>query len=181
MIQEREENMVNDFGVVVAAAELESRLFLGEILMKLGLKPLCVPSLRDCYESIVRKNIGLIFCGTRLTDGTYTDLLSAYRRREKKPRIVVTAPSADWDGFKEAMRWGAFDVISSPCRPTDVEWMVIQAKRDERNRRKFQTGTIFPVHSNETVKARSEGMRTITVPASCEATPARIQLVPSSR
>jgi hypothetical protein len=33
-----------------------------------------------------------------------------------------------------AMREGAFDVIAAPCRPTDVEWMVIQAKRDARSR-----------------------------------------------
>jgi DNA-binding NtrC family response regulator len=46
----------------------------------------------------------------------------------------VTSRGADWEEFKEAMRWGAFDVISAPCRPTDVEWMVIQARRDERHR-----------------------------------------------
>lgn len=130
---------MNDFGVVVVSSELGSRLHLGGILMKLGMDPICVPSLRDCHDSIVRKNIGLVFCDTQLTDGSYIDLLSAYRRRQRKPRIVVTSRSADWDEFKEAMRWGAFDVVSSPCRATDVEWIVIQAKRDERNRQKFQT------------------------------------------
>jgi len=130
--------MFHDFGVVIASSELGNRIHLGGILTKLGLEPICVPSLQDCHESIVRQNIGLVFCDPRLTDGTYTDLLSAYRRKHRKPRVVVTSPLADWDEFKEAMRWGAFDVISSPCRPTDVEWMVIQAKRDERNRQKFQ-------------------------------------------
>jgi DNA-binding NtrC family response regulator len=40
--------------------------------------------------------------------------------------------TADWDEFLEAMRLGAFDVIASPCRATDVEWMIIQALRYER-------------------------------------------------
>lgn len=132
--------MMNDFGVVVASSELGHRLHLGGILTTLGLDPICVSNLRDCHDTIVRKNIGLVFCDPRLGDGNYLDLLSAYRRRQNRPRIVVTSPSADWDEFKEAMRWGAFDVVCSPYRPADVEWVVIQAKRDERNRQKIRAG-----------------------------------------
>jgi DNA-binding NtrC family response regulator len=163
---EREEKMITDFGVVVVSSELGSRLHLGGILSRLGLEPICVPSLRDCHETIVRKDVGLVFCDPRLTDGSYIDLLSAYRRKQRKPRIVITSQSADWDEFKEAMRWGAFDVVSSPCRPTDVEWVVIQAKRDERNRRKFDIGVLLPVHPNETAKVVSEGADTVATTAS---------------
>jgi DNA-binding NtrC family response regulator len=131
--------MMSNFGVIVASSELGSRLYLGSILTRIGLDPICVSSLHDCHESIVRKNIDLVFCDPRLTDGTYIDLLAAYRRKQRKPRIVVTSPSADWEEFKEAVRWGAFDIVSSPCRPMDVEWVVIQAKRDEKSRQKFQT------------------------------------------
>lgn len=141
--------MIGELGVVVASSELGSRLHLGGILMKLGLDPVCVPTLRDCHETVVRKNIGLIFCDAQLTDGSYTDLLSAFRRRQRKPRVVLTSRLADWDEFKEAMRWGAFDVVSSPYRPMDVEWIVIQARRDERNREKFQIDVTVPVLPNE--------------------------------
>ena len=137
--------MISEFGIVVASSESANRLHLGTILMKLGADPICVSTLRDCHESILRKNIGLVFCDSRLEDGTYTDLLSAYRRKQHKPRVVVTSVSADWDEFKEAMRWGAFDVIASPCRPTDVEWMLIQAKRDERNSQKFHSAAAAPL------------------------------------
>src|SRR5579864_8059597 len=71
--------------------------------------------------------VGLIFCDSHLADGKYQDLLAPYG-----PRVVVMSRGADWEEFREAMQWGAFDVISAPCRPTDVEWMVIQAKRQER-------------------------------------------------
>lgn len=47
--------------------------------------------------------------------------------------MVITSLHADWDEYLEAIRVGAFDVIAAPCRSTDVEWMVIQAKRDDRN------------------------------------------------
>jgi hypothetical protein len=34
--------------------------------------------------------------------------------------------------FMEANRQGAFHVLSAPCHPKEVEWLVIQAKRDDR-------------------------------------------------
>jgi DNA-binding NtrC family response regulator len=49
-----------------------------------------------------------------------------------KARIVVTSRQANWPEFLEAIRVGAFDVISTPCRSKDVESMVVQAKRDDR-------------------------------------------------
>ena len=126
--------MTDEFEVVVVSSDLESRRHIVGILTKLGLDPLCVSTLRECHESLVRSTVGLIFCDPQLTDGSYQDLLGTYRIKDLRPRVVITSRFADWEEFKEAMRWGAFDVIASPCRPTDVEWMVIQAKRDERNR-----------------------------------------------
>lgn len=128
--------------VLVASSELESRLHLRNILTKLGMDPICVPTIRDCHQSMAQKQIGLVFCDTHLADGTYIDILSFRRGTEGKPRVVVTSRLADWDEFKEALRRGAFDLIASPCRPTDVEWMLIQAKRDERSRQK--TSALLP-------------------------------------
>ena len=126
--------MTTPFEVAVVSSDIESRRHLSEILTGQEIDPICVSTLRDCHEAIARNRIGLIFCDPHVSDGTYQDLLSAYRLMDQKPRVVVTSRGADWEQFKEAMRWGAFDVISAPCRPTDVEWMVIQARRDERQR-----------------------------------------------
>lgn len=78
--------------------------------------------------------VGLIFCDDYLSDGDYRDLLATCRSLKSRARVVVTSDIAGWDDYLEAMRLGAFDLIVSPCRPTDVEWMVIQARRDERTR-----------------------------------------------
>jgi len=126
--------MTETFEIVVVSSDLESRRHLAGILTKLGLDPVCVPTLKDCHEHLSGRTAGLVFCDPHVTDGSYKDLLGAYRTKDSRPRVVVTSRFADWEQFKEAMRCGAFDVIASPCRPTDVEWMVIQAKRDERNR-----------------------------------------------
>jgi hypothetical protein len=38
----------------------------------------------------------------------------------------------DSEQYEKAKQQGIFEVISASCRPTDVEWMIIQAKRDEQ-------------------------------------------------
>ena len=124
--------MVLPFEVVVVSSDLAVRHHLAVILASLGVDSVCVSTLRECHGILAQRRVGLVFCDFHVADGNYQDFLAAYARPGEKPRVVVTSGSADWDEYKEAMRCGAFDIISVPCRHTDVEWMVIQAKRDER-------------------------------------------------
>lgn len=119
--------MRNPFEVVVVSSDLEHRLQLAEILSKLGLDPICASTLRECNQSLAQRNVELVFCDAHIADGDYQDLLKNHANR--KPRVVLTSRSGDGEEFHDAMRQGAFYVISTPYRPTDVEWMVIQAKR----------------------------------------------------
>ena len=118
--------------ILVASSDLEGRRALSNILDKLGVDPLTSSSVRECKELIASERVGLIFCDRLLADGNCYDLLNASRCGRTKARVVVMSSTADWDEFLEAMRLGAFDVIASPCRATDVEWMIIQALRYER-------------------------------------------------
>jgi two-component system response regulator PilR (NtrC family) len=119
--------------ILVLSAEMEDRRALAHILQAEDLEPISAPTLHDALEALQKETVGLVFCDKNLPDGTYRDLLAAVRTLKKRVRVVVTSHHADWDEYLDAMRLGAFDVIAAPCRPTDVEWMVIQAKRDERN------------------------------------------------
>ena len=118
--------------ILVASSDLEGRRALSNILDKLGVDPLTSSSVRECKELIASERVGLIFCDRLLADGNCYDLLNASRGGRTKARVVVMSSTTDWDEFLEAMRLGAFDVIASPCRATDVEWMIIQALRYER-------------------------------------------------
>jgi DNA-binding NtrC family response regulator len=146
--------MTTPFDVVVVSSDLENRRHLADILAGQGLDPICVSTLRECHESLAKTRVGIVFCDPHVADGTYQELLAAYRLTDHKPRVVITSRAADWEEFKEAMRWGAFDVISSPCRPTDVEWMLIQAERDQRRR---SEGPV-PARSPRTEFARAAGL-----------------------
>lgn len=134
--------MTNPWPIVVASADLEGRRMLTSVLHQDGLDPICTSTVRECRELITKENVALVFCDKHLADGDYRDVLSATRSLKSAARVVVTFPESDWDGYLEAMRLGAFDVIASPCRPTDVEWMVSQARRDERKR--FKQWNDFP-------------------------------------
>lgn len=126
--------MTSPFEIVVASPDLENRRRLTEILEKIGIDPLCASTIKECQELFEQRQIGLIFCESRLADGTFEEFLQRYPRSGPRPRVVITSRTADWDEFMRATRLGAFDVICMPCYPTDVEWMVIEASREDRNR-----------------------------------------------
>jgi DNA-binding NtrC family response regulator len=129
-----EVQMTVPWEILVLSAELEDRLALSRILETQDLEPICSATLQEALETLHKETVGLVFCGKNLPDGSYKDVLAAVRGLKSRVRVVVTSHQSDWDEYLDAMRSGAFDVIAVPCRPTDVEWMVIQAKRDERNR-----------------------------------------------
>ena len=118
--------------ILVLSATIEDRRTLAHMLGAHGLDPICCSTLHEAVEAFQKHSVGLAFCDKTLPDGSYRDLIAAARDLETRPRVVVTSHHADWDEYLEAMRLGAFDVIAVPGRPTDVEWMVILAKRYER-------------------------------------------------
>jgi DNA-binding NtrC family response regulator len=120
--------------VVIASCDVEERRAMRNILAKQGLDAIPASTVRECSEIIDQESVGLIFCARSVADGDYRDLLLLARVGGRKIRVVLTTRLTNWDEYLEAMRLGAFDVISAPCRPTDVEWMVIQALRDEHAR-----------------------------------------------
>jgi DNA-binding NtrC family response regulator len=138
---------------IVVSSDIERRRHLAGILTQQGSDPICVSSLRECQEVLGNRRARLVFCDEHVADGSYKDLLAAYRLSDRKPRLVVTSLLADWELFKEAMRRGAFDVIAAPCRPTDVEWMLIQADREER-----LTGSRIPQPASRHELARAASL-----------------------
>ena len=118
--------------IVIVSSDSNHLSALTEILKKRGLEPICTPTVVQFRNVLSRHSIGLVFCDSTLSDGDYRDVINASRSVGSKARIVVTSRQANWPEYLEAIRVGAFDVISAPCRPKDVDWMVIQARRDDR-------------------------------------------------
>jgi DNA-binding NtrC family response regulator len=120
--------------VVVVSSSLENRQDVAGMLFRLGIDPICVSSVSQCGELARRDAIGLVFCDRQVKDGDYRDVLSAIAPSSSRraPKVVLMADLANPEEYEEMRTNGLFDVIASPCRPTDVEWMVILAKRNRR-------------------------------------------------
>jgi DNA-binding NtrC family response regulator len=133
--------MENPWEVLVVSSNLENRQDVAGILFRLGIDPVCLSSVDQCREIPTREAIDLVFCDRRIKGGDYRDVLSAVTAASgKTPRVVMMSDLLKPEEYESARHAGVFDVISSPCRPTDVEWMVILAKRDRRSKSKELLG-----------------------------------------
>jgi DNA-binding NtrC family response regulator len=113
---------------VVAISDPEDRRSLAKILGQLGLDAMCVGTLGQCRELLDKGEVVLVFSSEYFPDGDFRALLRASQARKLVPSVVVTSPRI-LKRPDEAIRLGAFDVVSVPFRPTDVEWVVIKASR----------------------------------------------------
>jgi DNA-binding NtrC family response regulator len=122
--------MPENWNVLVASSCMEDRTSLLHILDGLSLNVISCTALDQVQEVLSRQEIPLVFCDERLTDGGYRDLLTSEAGR--KPRVVVTIRTGEWDGYLDVMRRGAFDALRFPLQPTDVELVVLRAMRENR-------------------------------------------------
>jgi DNA-binding NtrC family response regulator len=91
-------------------------------------------SVHEARPLLTNSGFSLIFCEDQLSDGTYQDLLGPTVKPVKSRFVVVSpTPEAD-DKYEEAMRLGAFEMIASPCRKSDIQWIVIRAMQEETRR-----------------------------------------------
>jgi DNA-binding NtrC family response regulator len=124
--------------VVVASSDLERRRSVEGLLAGLDVDPISGSTMSECREILAHENIQLVFCDRSLSDGDYRDLLVAAARKSTKRnvRVVLMSAIVGAEDYQNAKLSGVFEVITTPCKKSDVEWMVIQAKRDDRNRTK---------------------------------------------
>ena len=122
--------------IMVASSDLENRRSLVSILDRQGIGTFCASNVSQCREILDKQYVGLVFCDRSFADGDYRDVLDAAGSRKpgEKARVVLLSAPADREQYRRAKEQGVFEVISTACRPTDVEWMVIQARRDEQRR-----------------------------------------------
>jgi len=127
--------------ILVVSSELENRRALNNILRNEGYDTICASRVSECKEALQTQNVSLVFCDRRLSDGNYRDVVAAIRESHHQARVIVTSRLADWDEYLDALHHGAFDLIASPCQPTDVLWAIVQARREDHERAGFMVAT----------------------------------------
>ena len=118
--------------ILILSSDLKARVDLARILDRFGSASITASTVNKCREILVKENVGLVFCDRDLADGDYRDVvaLTACKFAKAKARVVLTYSLAEPHEYQEAKSFGILDIIATPCRPADVEWMVILARRD---------------------------------------------------
>ena len=117
--------------ILVASPDIESRRALTAMVNKEGWETVCASRVSECQDVIAMRRITVVLCDRRLADGSYSDLLAAVKG---KVRVIVMSRLADWSEYLEVLQHGGFELIPSPCRPTDVLWAITRARREENER-----------------------------------------------
>jgi DNA-binding NtrC family response regulator len=121
--------------ILILSSELHNRLALADILNREHWETICASTVNEFQEVLERRNVTLVFCDRQLSDGTYRDVLQTMRSLSTNVPLVVISRLADWDEYLEVLQEGAFDLIASPCRLTDVTWVVLRAQHEYKKRR----------------------------------------------
>ena len=119
--------MLRQWNILVACKEMDNRNALIHMLDGMTANVLSCSTLSQVREILSSQKIELIFCDERLSDGSFSELLRPRPNWVSKPLIVVIYHSGEWKECKEAVQLGAFEALSSPLHPTDVELAVIRA------------------------------------------------------
>jgi len=95
-------------------------------------------TLQDARTALRSGRQPIVLCEENLPDGSYQDVLRLLGSKLHRTRVIVLS-DADLDQrYNEARAAGAFDVIASLCKRTDVQWIVIRAVQDHQHRNTFR-------------------------------------------
>jgi DNA-binding NtrC family response regulator len=108
----------------VACNDCESRCALASILANLGLDLVFAASVEQARAILRGKQIRLVLCEETLPDGSFRDVLRTLQLAGSRVPVVVCSLLGEMDEYLEAMESGAFDFISPPFRPTELESIV---------------------------------------------------------
>jgi DNA-binding NtrC family response regulator len=130
--------MLRRWDVLVACAEMKNRNALIRMLEGMSVSVFACSTLSQAEELLSKQKFELVFVDEVLADGSFRNLLHESQAWIGKPHIVVIFRAGEWTEYLEALQLGAFEVISSPLHPTDVELAVIRALRDEQQESFYQ-------------------------------------------
>lgn len=97
----------------------------------------CVRRARGCQEALCMLREGtvpVVICERDLPDGDWKVMLSALRRLEKAPLLIVCSRVADEYLWAEVLNLGGWDVLAKPFDAREVTWSVGLAVQEWQRR-----------------------------------------------
>ena len=121
--------MSADYSILCVSADPHACRSMKQIFSECGVESVFSPTISQAKELLAGNSFSLVFCEDGLPDGSCREFLSVLHHNGKRIPLVVFSSSMDWSKYLEAMELGAFDVIMSPFRSVEVQWVVGNALR----------------------------------------------------
>src|ERR1700691_4687184 len=112
---------------MLAICSTETRHVIQSAIIEWSLDVCWCLTLQEARRGLRRGNHSLVLCEADLPDGTYQDVVKLLKHKLDQIRVIVLSESPSENFYRQGMEVGAFDVISGPCRRTDVQWIIMQA------------------------------------------------------
>lgn len=112
---------------MLAICSTENRHVIQSAIMEWSLEVSWCLTLKEARRGLLRGNHALVLCEAELPDGTHQDVMKLLKHKLDQIRVMVLSESPSEDCYSQAMEMGAFDVISGPCKRTDVQWIIMRA------------------------------------------------------
>jgi two-component system NtrC family response regulator len=116
--------------LLIVSSRIEAKKALLHVVEGLPVNAYTSPTIERGWEVLMNHPIDVIFCDERLPDGTCPDFLCAVRSDHRTTRFIVLLSSEEWEDYLQAMRLGVTDVLRGSFQPTDVELVLIRARRE---------------------------------------------------
>jgi DNA-binding NtrC family response regulator len=102
---------------------------LSQVLRDWKLDVLHCSNAEEAIRILSERPVLLVFCDLRSGEAGFDGLLQIIGLNAGS-RVVAIVPECMGDGvYRAVMQMGAFNVIASPCRRSDVQWSIIFAFR----------------------------------------------------
>jgi DNA-binding NtrC family response regulator len=106
------------------------------LLQMYPLRTLWARGVGEARALLAKENVAACFCGFRLVDGTYRDVVRLLKQQPVEVPAIMLCESAcpnEYQDYLAALNIRAFDFICHPYRRTDLE-RILQATLSERAR-----------------------------------------------
>ena len=93
---------------------------LREILAELSWEFRTAANCLQAREQLRRNRVTVVFCESKLGDGTWKDILAHIRDQGQPPLLIVTSRVADEYLWAEVLNLGGYDVLAKPFSQTEI-------------------------------------------------------------
>ena len=109
---------------LIASSDSEIMISLCEVLAETNVELELCSTLSELRAALAKSRADIIFCQTRLPDGTFRNLLHFLDSAGLDPAVIVCAEIYDKRTYLDAMTLGAFDYVAFPFQRAAMDWIV---------------------------------------------------------